>query len=147
MTYISWSHSYVSLLCNHERQAPIRCAPLSSDNKLLTYFEILIVPHFTLGTCSVSLCEWPHVFMPPTSKKLRGTLVWSCQSVCLSVTLSYRHNILRTIQDIGLIFGIQYPYHMKMCWLTFRQSASNIFRVIPLFVKIKCLLYLGNQFV
>ena len=42
---------------------------------------------------------------------------------------------------------IQYPYHMKMCCLTFGRSASDIARVIFLFMKIKCLLYLGNQFV
>ena len=35
MTYISWSHLYVSLLCNRERQAAIRHAPFSSDNSCL----------------------------------------------------------------------------------------------------------------
>ena len=29
--------------------------------KLLTYFQMLIVPYFTLGTCIVSHCEWPHI--------------------------------------------------------------------------------------
>ena len=30
--YFLWSHLYIILLCNHERQAPIRRALLSSDN-------------------------------------------------------------------------------------------------------------------
>ena len=60
-----------------------------------------------------------------------------------SVMLSCKCNILRIIWDINLIFGIQYPDHMKMCWFTFGQSAPNI---ISLFMKIKCLLYLWNQF-
>ena len=43
---------------------------------------------------------------------------------------------------------IQYPDHMKMCWLTFGRSAPNIVRVISIFfMEIKCLLYPGNQFV
>ena len=35
VTYISQSHLYVNLLCNPERQAPIRRTPLSSDNSCL----------------------------------------------------------------------------------------------------------------
>ena len=35
----------------------------------------------------------------------------------------------------------------KYVWLTFSRIASKIARLIPLFVKIKCLLYHGNQFV
>ena len=29
--------------------------------KLITYLNLLILPHFTLGTCSVLHCEWPHI--------------------------------------------------------------------------------------
>ena len=33
--------------------------------------------------------------------------------VRLSVTLSCGHDIFRTVEDMELIFGLQYPYHIK----------------------------------
>ena len=33
-----------------------------------------------------------------------------------------------------LVVNTQYPYHVKICLLTFKHSASNIARVIPLFI-------------
>ena len=85
--------------------------------------------------------------MPPTSKKLRGH-IGLILSDCPSIRSAFlRTQYLKNRLRYGMIFGIQYPYHMKMCGLTFRRNASNIARVTPLFVKIKYLLYLGNQFV
>ena len=54
----------------------------------------------------------------------------------LSVTLSSVCDSLKIIWDMKLIFGIQYPDYMKMCWLTFGRSTPNIARVISLFMKI-----------
>ena len=41
------------------RSPPLPPPPLKQ--KIFTYFEILIVPHFTSGTCSVSHCECLHI--------------------------------------------------------------------------------------
>ena len=65
-------------------------------------------------------------------RSCRGILVSSCSSVRYAFL---RSDILRTIWDMKLIFGIQYPDHMKMCWLTFERSALNIARVIFFFIK------------
>ena len=79
-------------------------------------------------------------------KKSRGLttllLVHRPIGFILSVCPSVRYAFLRTrYLKNRLRYGVD-------IWYTFRRSgASNLARVIPLFVQIKCLVYLGYEFV
>ena len=62
-----------------------------------------------------------YVFYAPNFEEVEGAYWFEhvrlsvCPPVSLSVTLSCGHDILRTIKNVKLIFGIRYPYHMGMC--------------------------------